>query len=84
VEASRITRDTTLAARSRNALAGFLLLVDDLANEVETRPLRTRSTTRWAAPACASTTPTNRAGSWIRAPTTSTGLRCLALHRSRR
>ncbi|MFC5579032.1 DNA helicase II [Lysobacter niabensis] len=37
--ASRITRDTTLAARSRNALAGFLLLIDELAREVEARPL---------------------------------------------
>jgi len=37
--ARRLTGDNTLAARARNALAGFLLLVDDLANEVETRPL---------------------------------------------
>jgi DNA helicase-2/ATP-dependent DNA helicase PcrA len=37
--ASRVTRDNTLPARSRNALAGFLLLVDDLSNEVETRTL---------------------------------------------
>ncbi|GAB3102053.1 DNA helicase II [Lysobacter terrae] len=37
--ARRLTGDNTLAARSRNALAGFLLLVDDLSNEVDTRPL---------------------------------------------
>jgi DNA helicase-2/ATP-dependent DNA helicase PcrA len=37
--ARRVTGDNTLAARARNALAGFLLLVDDLANEVEAKPL---------------------------------------------
>ncbi|QNP39560.1 DNA helicase II [Lysobacter solisilvae (ex Woo and Kim 2022)] len=37
--ARRLTADNTLAARARNALAGFLLLVDDLANEVEAKPL---------------------------------------------
>ncbi|MGY0561515.1 DNA helicase II [Luteimonas sp. A277] len=35
----RCSQDSSLAARARNALAGFHTLIDDLANEVDTLPL---------------------------------------------
>ena len=35
----RCSQDASLAARARNALAGFHALIDDLANEVESMPL---------------------------------------------
>lgn len=38
--AVRVTRETALAARARNALAGFLALVDGLAGEVDDLPLK--------------------------------------------
>ena len=38
--AVRVTRETALAARARNALAGFLALVDGLASEVDDLPLK--------------------------------------------
>ncbi|GAB3382333.1 DNA helicase II [Lysobacter fragariae] len=38
--ALRLTHDTTLTARARNALAGFLMLIESLRTEVEPMPLQ--------------------------------------------
>jgi len=38
--AIRVSRETALAARARNALAGFMALVDALSGEVESLPLK--------------------------------------------
>ena len=70
---SASSREGMLAARARNALAGFHR-ADRRARGRSRRAAaaRTRSTTCCCAPACASTTPTNRRASSIRASTTST------------
>ena len=57
------SRENALAARARNALAGFLALIDALAGEVADAAAAGQDRPRAdALAACASTTPTNRSG----------------------